>query len=194
MKFVFFVLFLFVNLQAEILFDLQDQFFENAHKQSTQASIYELPKVKVSTINLYQTFGGEYVTPPKEAGIIAVKLKKEIKYFNVSFKAKFRSTYDSKTPSIVLKSDTGVEFVISLDKQQLVIQNKVFSIGELHKKTLHVNMEKIDDVIVTSVNGQVFYNVEIQELSNLKRVEMIINNSTGSSTQDLIYDLVVSSK
>lgn len=193
-QFFFSSLLLVTTLQAEILFDLQDQYFEYAYKQNSKTAHYELPNVKVSTVNIYQAKDGRYVTNNASSGIFIVKLNKAVEKFNVSVKANYRSTYNGRTPSIVLKTDTGREFVISFDKHQLVIQNKIFTVGELHKKTLHINIEKIDDVLVTSINGQVFYRYEMREFVNLKRVEQMITNVGGISSEDCLYDISIAVK
>ena len=193
-KYLVFSLFASNMLHAEIIFDLQDQYFEYAYKQESKAAHYELPNVNVSTINVYQAKDGRYITNNASSGTIIVKLKKEIEYFNVSVKANYRSTYNGRTPSIVLKSDEGIEFVMSFDKHQVVIQNKIFTVGELHKKTLHINIERKDDILVTSINGQIFYNYEMKEFKNLKRVEQMITNVGGVSSEDSLYDISIAVK
>ncbi|MDF1874298.1 hypothetical protein JHD48_00965 [Sulfurimonas sp. SAG-AH-194-I05] len=181
-------------LNAQMVFDLQAQYFSNAYGQNSKASLYALENLNVTTVNLYQATDGRYVTNNASSGTFSVRLTNTVSNFNVSIKAKYKSTYNSRTPSIVLKSDLGEEFVISYDKNEIIIQNKIFRVIGLHDKVLHVNIQKKDDLFVTSINGQVFSKVKLETFVNLKKVEQTINNVGGVSSEDSLYDLTIYAK
>jgi hypothetical protein len=178
-------------LNAEIIFSLQDQYFENAYKQSVKASLYEMKNVSISMVNILQYNDGTYESP--RDGTFVITLKKPISNFNIGIKGMYESIHKGKTPSIVVKSDTGNEIVISFDKDKIIMDGIVFKIKELYKKTLNFNIEKNNHLLVISVNGQVFLKKDINKFGNLNKVEQIILGNSGYSA-DRLYDITISSK
>jgi len=183
-------------LNAEIIFSLQDQYFENAYKQSTKVSLYEMKNVSVSMVNVFQhKEGGYYLSYFSGSGTMIVALKKIISNFNISIKGQYKSTYKGGTPSICIKSDKGKEFVVAFDENQVILNGKVFKINELYKKVLNINIEKNDKNLKITINGQVFLKKTIKDFENLNKVEFLMSNTDGYlKTSDRLYDLTISSK
>lgn len=182
------------SLHADIVFDLQEQYFEHAHEQNSNAGLYKLENATVSTVNLHQSKNGQYITEYDSSGMLIVRVNKPLKDFSISIKARYKSTYKLRTSSIVLKSNNGDEFIIILQNNQIIIQNETYTYQGLYQNMIHLNIEKVDGVFKTSINGKLLSAYKMEKFTLLKRLEQTINNVNGVSSQDCIYDTVIAGK
>lgn len=182
------------SLQAKMLFDLQEQYFEHAYAQSTKSGLYTLPNVSVSTVNIMQLQDGKYVTKFASSGMLIVRLNEAKENFSMSIKARYKSTYFMRNTSIMLKSNDGEEFIIMFNKDSIEIQEKKISYTDLDKEILHIAIKKEGDAFKVFINGKQLAEYNMPTFIALKRVEQSINNVSGVSSQDTIYDMVISDK
>lgn len=194
LKYIFLVLITLTTLQGKILFDLQEQYFEHAYTQSSRTGLYQLPHVNVSTVNILQAKDGKYVTEFSSSGTLLVRLNQEREDFRISIKARYKSTYFLRSSSIVLKSEDGEEFIIMFNKNQIVISGKVFHYKDLDKKIFHIGIKKEKEKFTVFIDGKLISEYNMPTFGSLKRIEQSLNNISGISSQDCLYDMVISGK
>lgn len=182
-----------INLNAKVIFDLQDQYLESAYNGKYNAVAYELKDSIVSTVNLAQSKStGRYVTTPKGTGSIVIKPKKSLKNFGVSVQGLYRSTDKGHTSSISIKSDNGSDYVISFSYKKIVVNNKVFTVQNYYTESMHTNIKKTNDTIICTINGKEFLKQEIKGFGKLKRVEHTISSyKDGYSRYDSILGISI---
>lgn len=193
-KILFIGLLGFTSLHAKMIFDLQEQYFEHAYNQSSKSGLYKLPNVSVSTINILQQKDGKYVTDFASSGMLIVRLNEIKENFSMSMKARYKSTYFMRSTSIMLKSDDGEEFIIMFNKDEVVVQEKKIPYQGLNEEILNIAIKKAGDTFGVFINGQLISQYNMPTFIALKRVEQSINNISGVSSQDSIYDMVISDK
>lgn len=181
------------SLNAKTIFDLQDQYFENAYKQDTKDGVYDLKDVQVHMANVYQMKSGEYVTSQKRSGIIKVKLKKNIQYFSVAVNAKYRSIASSGTSLIVITSNKGKQKTIVFEEGKISIGKNSFKIKNLYNTLLNILIKKTQSSFEIIINGQTFKKFDIKSFGALSSVKLLVNTGT-SNYHDYLYDFSIISE
>lgn len=183
------------SLKAETIFDLQEQYFENAYKQYTNQSLYDLKNVQVVMTNMYQANTGEYLTSNGQRGKMQFKLKSPLENFAVILDILAKSVYtdNNQVMMIIFKNTNGIQKVISLtNRKELVIDGKKFEIKDLYNTPLNIAFNKKDDIVEFILNGQTFVKSESKEFASLESIEFLLGQEKGYA--DLLYSLSIIKK
>lgn len=181
------------SINAKEIFNLQDQYFEKAHKGDYGAALYDLKEVTVSTVNIIQSkSSGRYFTREGESGSISIKLKQSVTNFNVSVKANYGSITKGRNAILTLKSDTGKEYTLSFYDDKIIMNNKEIIIKGYDDEILNTNIEKNGDTITCSINGKIVLAQDIKDFSTLKSIEKSISYySTSFKLYDSLYGISI---
>jgi len=177
------------NIQAKVLFDLHEQYFNNTIVDKkgnyTAKGRYDLSNVFISTNTYFKN--GSYYGHRDSPAHFSVDLKTPPAEWSVTI-----SIWHRYKPNIIrISSSSGKSNIVTLDgKKTLSINDEKYE-ARIDEKTSQITFKYANQTMTIYFNGEAAFKEKQNDFNNLKKIEIQLGDSVFESDRGKLSSLQI---